>query len=131
MSKTIHATVKETGPLTPAETKVLKYLCEGYMRKEISRRVFRSYGCVSKQVESISEKLDAHSAAEIVAKAVAQGLVEIKLVEHAQHQALLKCLLLILLMQHQPFDARNPPRHIRLPVKIARTATTAGGRNHQ
>lgn len=85
----LHATITDNGPLTPQETKVLKLLCTGLLRKQIAYQLHRSYGSVSKQIESIALKLNAHSAAEIVAKAVASGLVQISY----------KALLLVLISQ--------------------------------
>lgn len=75
----LHATITQRGPLTQQEARVLGLLCTGLLRKQIAHSMHRSYGSVSKQIESIAEKLNAHSAAEIVAKAVANGLVDISL----------------------------------------------------
>lgn len=75
----LHATLTNHGPLTKREVDVLLLLCQGQLRKQIAHALHRSYGCVSKQVESIAQKLDAHSAAEIVAKAVASHYVDITL----------------------------------------------------
>lgn len=83
----LKATLINPGPLTKKESAVLLLMCEGKMRKEICSICHRSYGCVSKQIEAIAEKLDAHSAAEIVAKAVGNHFVDI----------VLKGLLLVLL----------------------------------
>jgi DNA-binding CsgD family transcriptional regulator len=125
----IEATIIERGPLTAQEAVVLRHLCEGRMRKEIAARVFRSYGCVSKQIDSIAEKLNAHSAAEIVAVAVAKGMVNIRF-DHADRQAVLKCLLLAVLLVPQHIDSRQPPRHSRHPVQLVRSrAPAVGGRS--
>ena len=64
---------------TAQEIVVLKLLCQGMTRKEIARVRHRSYGTVSRQVSDIAAKLGAHSHAEIVAKAVARGVVSIGL----------------------------------------------------
>jgi DNA-binding CsgD family transcriptional regulator len=125
----ISAEVINRGPLTAQEAVVLRHLCEGRMRKEIAARLFRSYGSVSKQIDSIAEKLDAHSAAEIVAMAVAKGMVEIR-ITHASRQAVIKCLLLLLLIAPQHIDGRQPPRHCRHHPQLARTRTAPiGGRS--
>jgi len=73
--------------------------------------VFRSYGCVSKQLDSIARKLDAHSAAEIVAKAVARQMVDISI----------KCWLLAMMVSGVSvddfdMDLRRPPMHPRPPI---------------
>ena len=65
--------------LTAEEIRVLKALCAGYMRKEIARRTQKSVSCVSRHIENIAKKLSAHSAAEIVAKAVALNIVHISI----------------------------------------------------
>lgn len=67
------------GHLTDKESSVLFWLCHGLSRKEIAQKMTRSLGTISKHVEHIAEKLDAHSHAEIVAKAVAAKLVNITL----------------------------------------------------
>jgi DNA-binding CsgD family transcriptional regulator len=126
----INAEVVNRGPLTAQEAVVLKHLCEGYMRKEIASRVFRSYGCVSKQIESIAEKLGAHSAAEIVAVAVAEGLVEITRKPSETHLAIGKFMLMAFLIAPQHIDHRQPPRNFRLRHHIARISThIPGGRS--
>lgn len=107
----LHATILNAGQLTQQEANVLRFLCMGLMRKEISRAVHRSYGCVSKQVESIAKKLDAHSAAEIVAKAVANGMVDISI----------KAWMLIMIGNGLMFDIadidiRRPPATPRPPM---------------
>lgn len=73
---------------TRSECRVLTCLCQGMSRQEIACLLCRSYSCISKQIESIAIKLDAHSAAEIVCKAVAKGIVTITF----------KCLLPIMLI---------------------------------
>lgn len=120
MNTRLHAKILKTGCLTNREAVVLKYLCEGYMRKEIAVKVFRSYGCISKQVESIAEKLDAHSSTEIVAVAIAEGLVEIQIIK-PQHHYLLNTVL-VFLMVGQMFNGtgRRPPQTPRPAVRLVR-----------
>lgn len=65
--------------LTKQELAVLALLCQGLTRKEIARRRHRSVGGVSHHIENIALKLEAHSQAEIVAKAVARGIVSLSL----------------------------------------------------
>lgn len=106
----LHATLASRGPLTKRECDVLLLLCQGHLRKQIAASLHRSYGCVSKQIEAIAQKLDAHSAAEIVARAVANGLINITL----------KSLLLIAVLEgFTPAvseSARKPPRAPRPPA---------------
>lgn len=73
----LHVELISHDGLSKAEGRILSILCTGKMRQEIADELCRSYGTVSKHIETIAEKLDAHSAAEIVAKAVAKGLVKI------------------------------------------------------
>jgi DNA-binding NarL/FixJ family response regulator len=56
--------------LTPAEREVLGHVLEGLTDAEIARRRTVSRRTVSKQVESILEKLDVASRAELGAKLV-------------------------------------------------------------
>lgn len=65
--------------LTMKEAEVLKLICRGFTRPEMAAITFRCVGTVSRHVEKIAIKLDAHSAAEIVAKAIAMGIVSISL----------------------------------------------------
>jgi DNA-binding CsgD family transcriptional regulator len=117
----IIAEVIDKGQLTAQEAVVLRHLCEGKMRREIAFSVHRSYGCVSKHVESIAAKLNARSAAEIVSVAVAKGMVKIR-IEHTDHRtALLKCLIIAMLINPHILDLRQPPRHCRQSVKLLRT----------
>lgn len=58
---------------------MLALLCQGMTRKAIAKSRHRSLGTVGKQVENLARKLEAHSTAEIVAKAVARGIVSISL----------------------------------------------------
>lgn len=113
----LHATLKQQGPLTQKESAVLLLICEGKMRKEICRVCHRSYGCVSKQIEAIAEKLGAHSAAEIVAKAVANHYVDITI----------KIWLMALLCQCcliSTSDMRRPPHNPRPPITRCHTRNT-------
>jgi DNA-binding CsgD family transcriptional regulator len=76
---TLTILVLDTQNLTLMETTVLQLLCRGLTRKEIARQRHRSVGTVSHHVENIAKKLQANSTAEIVAKAVARGIVSIGL----------------------------------------------------
>lgn len=116
--KSLHAEIINPDPLTRSQSRVLVFICEGYTRKEIARLVNRSYGCVSKQVEAIALKLEAHSAAEIVAKAVARQLIKLTL----------QCVLLSVTLGAFSVnsDMSRPPRHARSQnaryVRIVREA---------
>ncbi len=79
------------------------------MRKEIALKTFRSYGCISKQVESIAEKLQAHSSTEIVAIAIAECLVEIQLIKPEHHILLNSVLALLMIGQLYSPMGRRPP----------------------
>jgi DNA-binding CsgD family transcriptional regulator len=121
----IVARIINTDGLTRKEAEVLRYLCQGLMRSEIAEQLHRTHSTVSRHIESIAGKWDAHSAAEIVAMAVAKGLVDIRI----QH-TVIKCLLLAVLIVPQHIDCRQPPRHSRHPVQLVRARAAAiGGRS--
>lgn len=110
MANKIKVAILSQGPLTKREADVLQLLCQGQLRKQIAGNLNRSYGCVSKHVESIAEKLGARSAAEIVAKAVASKIVDITL------HLWLVCLLLQTLQPDIDTNLRRPPPRPRAPV---------------
>ena len=96
----------------------MRYICEGYGRKDIAKRRFRSEGTVAKQIEAVAEKLDCHSSAEIVATATALKMVEIK-VETSQPIGRQLIVILLLLVNLSSFDVdqmrlRRTPRPVRM-----------------
>lgn len=110
MSK-LHVTLNQSGKLTKAESAVLIELCYGLMRKEIARNLLSTPSTVSKHIEHIAEKLEANSAAEIVAKAVANRMVSITL----------KMLFLVMVSNNLSDDLdidanRRPPSSPRPPI---------------
>lgn len=115
---TLQATLNNKGPLTKRESDVLLLVCQGKLRKQIANELHRSYGSVSKQIESIAKKLDAHSAAEIVAKAVAARYVDITI----------KAWLIVLVSQccinDLDIDMRRQPRVPRSPISRCHTKNT-------
>ncbi len=121
--KKIHANIITKGPLTAKEAAVLRYLCEGYLQKQIALKLFRSQSTVGKHLESISRKLDCHCAAEIVSTSVAMGLIKVEIREHTS--AITKALVIFLMMNMLfiQTDGRRPPRPIRT-VRISRTVRT-------
>ena len=64
---------------TKKEMDILRLICCGLTRKEMAVKKSRSFSTVSKHVERIAQKLDAHSSAEIVAKAIAAGIVSVSM----------------------------------------------------
>lgn len=127
--KKLRAHIVRPGPLTKTETKVLRYLCEGYTRNEIAmRKLIRSTSTVNRHVESIALKLEAHCHAEIVSTAIAAGMV---LLEFREPEApLITKLMLVLLMFNvtsSHVDMRGPrsPRPqttYRASAKLSRTS---------
>jgi len=112
----LQANIIKQGPLSRREATVLKLLCTGLLRQQIADTLHRSYSSISKHIESIAVKLDAHSAAEIVSKAVALGLVDI---------SIKACLLIVFFnVMAINIDMRRPPK---LPFRT-HTARTAGHR---
>jgi len=126
MHKLLATSIKH-GPLSPKEAVILRYLCEGYLRKEIAARVFRTPSTVGKQIESIAGKLECRCSAEIVATAVALGLVNVE-VTH-DHSLFIKCLALLLIMNFTAghIDIRRGPRAPR----ASRTLRMAGRTGRQ
>jgi DNA-binding CsgD family transcriptional regulator len=115
--KTLHATVINARNLTPKEAVVLRYICEGFGRKDIAKRRFRSEGTVAKQIEAVAEKLDCHSSAEIVATATALKMVEIR-VESREPIGRQLMVMLLLMVNLSSFDIdqmrlRRTPRPVR------------------
>ncbi|AWX99543.1 hypothetical protein A8139_05690 [Marinomonas primoryensis] len=121
--KKIHAIIIERGPLSPKEAAVLRYLCEGYLQKQIALKLFRSQSTVGKHIESISRKLDSHCAAEIVSMSVAMGLVKVEIREQTNTPIKALLIFLIINMLFIQTDGRRPPRPIRT-VRISRTIRT-------
>ena len=114
--KCLHAIILKRGPLTPKEASVLAYLCEGYQRKEIALKTFRSPSTIGKHVESIAQKFNAHCTAQIVAIAVAKGFVQITEVEVCSRSAAVIILLMAFVQAIQPYEDQ--------PYRPARTART-------
>jgi DNA-binding NarL/FixJ family response regulator len=61
--------------LTPREREVLQLVAEGYTNKGIARALQISVKTVEKHRASLMDKLDAHSLAELICKAIRHGLV--------------------------------------------------------
>ena len=118
----ITAIILKQGPLSPKEAVVLRYLCEGCMRKEIALKVCRTPSTVGKQIESIAEKFDCHSAAEIVATAVAAGMVSIQIKQ--ENSLFGKCLVMLLMCNvvFSHMDMRRGPSSPR-PARTSRTTS--------
>lgn len=79
MKETYQANVINNVPLTPREAEVLKYLCEGNTRSQIKDLIHRSYGSVSKQIESIAHKFNVNGSKAIIIHAVVHDIVSISL----------------------------------------------------
>ena len=121
--KKIHAIIMERGPLSPKEAAVLRYLCEGYLQKQIALKLYRSQSTIGKHIESIAKKLDSHCAAEIVSTSVAMGLIKVEIRESATSlKALLLLLMLNVVFVHT--DGRRPPRPIRT-VRVTQVVRTS------
>jgi DNA-binding NarL/FixJ family response regulator len=75
--KKLVVTVLDNEGFTKQEVVILNLVCQGLTRKEIAIARCRSFGTISKHIENIALKLNAKSQAEIVAKAIALGIVRI------------------------------------------------------
>ncbi len=93
--KRLTARILKQGTLTDKEIDILRLMCEGYYRPEIAQKKHRTISTISKHIESIAEKLDAHGSTEIVLIAEQLGLIEIKL-SHSNHPLML-CIVLLLI----------------------------------
>lgn len=126
--KKIRAHIVRLGPLTKAEARVLRYLCEGYTRNEIALLMHRSASTVNRHVENIALKLEAHCHAEIVCTAMAAGMVRLEFREPmAPFISRLMLSLLIFNVTSGHVDIRGPrsPRPqstYRASAKTSRTS---------
>ena len=85
----LNAEVIDPGPLTKKEAEILKYTCEGYMRKQIASKLYRSIKTVAAHIEHIEQKLEVHSAAQVVSTSVARGMVNITTATSINNQRVL------------------------------------------
>jgi len=116
------AKIINNGPLTDKEAQVLRYLAMGYYRPEIALHLHRTLSTISKHIEHIAEKLEAHGSTEIVLIAEKKGIVEIKL-SQTTHPLLL-CLLIICQLSNLNLNARRPPQTPRPLVRQIRSTKT-------
>jgi DNA-binding NarL/FixJ family response regulator len=70
-----HAPAAETAALSPQETRILKLLAEGHMKKTAAAELGISFHTVSFHLRAIYEKLHVHSRSEAVARALREGLI--------------------------------------------------------
>lgn len=128
--KKITAVIISTGPLSRREAVILRYVCEGYCRQEIADLVCRTVSTVGKQIESIAGKLDCHSAAEIVATAVAADLVRIEISQ--EHSWFIKCMAVVLMLNitASHVDMRFGPRAPK-PIRTTRVSNRLVRRNQR
>ncbi len=64
-------------PLTPRETKILNYIAQGYLNKQIAFELGISEQTIKNHVTSILRKLNANARTEAVVLAIKQGLISI------------------------------------------------------
>ena len=84
----LNAEILNQGPLTKRESEILKYLCEGFLRKQIAAHLCRSIKTVSAHIDNIERKLEVHSTPQIISKSVASGYVAITLKEDGKTKLL-------------------------------------------
>lgn len=116
----IYARIIAKGPLTDKEAIVLRYMCEGLFSTEIALRLFRSPKTISKHIENIAHKLNAHGSSEIVLIAREMGLVEITLINTPNHTFKI---ILVMIMCNALFpqkDMRRPPKTRTSVVRLVR-----------
>ena len=64
-------------PLTPRETKILNYIAQGYLNKQIAFELGISEQTIKNHVTSILRKLNANARTEAVVLAIKQGLISL------------------------------------------------------
>ncbi|MEL6804670.1 MAG: response regulator transcription factor [Bacteroidota bacterium] len=67
--------IGQSNPLSKREKEVLAMLCEGDSYKGISEKLFISGSTVRTHIKHIYEKLEVHSRAEVVSKAIREKLI--------------------------------------------------------
>jgi DNA-binding NarL/FixJ family response regulator len=70
-----HEAAQTLDVLTPRELEVLSRLVQGMTNKELAEALFISTNTVKRHLKAIYEKLEVHTRAAAVAKAVSSGLV--------------------------------------------------------
>lgn len=61
--------------LTQREKEILKFLVEGFSKKQIGEKLFLSYHTIDSHIRNIYEKLEVHSGSGAVAKALKENLI--------------------------------------------------------
>lgn len=61
--------------LTQREKEILKFLVEGFSKKQIAEKLFLSYHTIDSHIRNIYEKLEVHSGNSAVAKALKENLI--------------------------------------------------------
>lgn len=117
--KRLTATLINKGPLTNREAEILSYVAVGYYCPEIALRLHINVKTVSKHIENIAYKLDAHGSTEIVLVAEKMGLVKIDIIEHRYQNLLLIFLVISQLFSHD--IGRRPPSTMRQATRLVRT----------
>jgi DNA-binding NarL/FixJ family response regulator len=73
----LHATERPVGAdLTPRERELLEHLAQGWTNRRIAEAMFLSHNTVRNYVQSVLNKLGAHSKLEAVSTAVRAGLIQ-------------------------------------------------------
>jgi DNA-binding CsgD family transcriptional regulator len=117
----LHAKIIDQGPLTKAEAKVLRYMCEGLYTPEIALRLFRSPKTVAKHIENIAHKLNARGSSEVVLIAREMGYVQITLID-TTHYATKLILMLVMCSSLLPQHGMRRQKTPRAPVvRVVRT----------
>lgn len=73
----LHVEVIDSVDLTKTEVIILKYICMGWLKPKIATVLHKAYKTIDGHDENIRQKLRAKSNNEVIAIAVANGLVKI------------------------------------------------------
>ena len=115
----LHVDVLNPGVLTKAEARILKFICMGWAKKRIAAWVHRSYKTIDGTDENIRKKLGARSNNEVIAIAVADGMVKIS---RASKTLCLILAIIVPIMTILTDDARAGRVRVRMPRPVATRA---------
>jgi len=103
--------------LTKTEIKVLLLKCKGLIKKQIADRLGCAYKTIDTHDANIKRKLNAHTSTEVVALAVAEGLVKIS--KSNKIGCIFFAVLIPVLSLINTDDARAGQGRLRMPRPIA------------
>lgn len=114
----LHVEILDKRDLTKTELKILKFICMGWLKPKIAAWLHRSYKTIDGHDENIRQKLHAHSNNEVIAIAVADGMVKISRVSKAL--CFFLAIIIPIMTMITPEAARSSGRiRLRLPRPVS------------